>query len=321
MRTPITIPRALVAMTVLVVVESGATGCGLPNGGVAPTAIDAGGQDGTASCGGLGERCCNGTACNAGLTCNSSTCIAPLIEAGATADAASHGAADDEGGNPGSGLEAGDDASPETGPDSGADSTVADAADDTGSNDAGTGPGSTEGGPIDAGSPDASGAGAPDASQLGGDGGLSACLVPEGGASCTPGTVSCGNSSCSTATDYCCAASDGGGTCNPNDAGTCASGVRVACNEAADCPSGSVCCQLDAYGPHSATCETSCPTGYFQVCRTDSECATSASTDTHTCIVQLCPPSEGAAATVTLEACSYYTAGVGYGPLPACTAL
>jgi hypothetical protein len=311
-------PRALMA---LVVSGSVAAGCGLPTGGVARVAADAGEQDGTASCGGSGERCCNGTACSAGLTCNLSTCAAPAVEAGATADAASDGAAGDEDGNPGSGPEAGDDAGNEMDLDAGGDSAVADAA-DTGNNDTDTGLGPIEGGPIDAGSlEDARGAGAPDASQVGADGGPSACLVPEGGASCTPGTVPCGSSSCSTATDYCCAASDGGGTCNPNDAGTCASGVKVACNEAADCPSGSVCCQLDAYGPHSAMCETSCPTGYFQVCRTDSECGTSASTDTHTCIVQLCPPSEGAAATVTLEACSYYTAGVGYGPLPACTAL
>jgi hypothetical protein len=84
-------------------------------------------------------------------------------------------------------------------------------------------------------------------------------------------------------------------------------------------PSGNLCCQLDACGPHSATCETSCPTGYFQVCRTDAECVTGASTSSHTCIVQLCSLSLGAPANVTVEACSY-SDGTGYGPLPECTA-
>jgi loricrin len=173
----------------------------------------------------------------------------------------------------------------------------------------------------------------------GGSGGGTSCLAPEGGAPCDPGTVTCGSMSCSTATTECCSNLDGGGTCDPYNGGSCTSGVTYQCNEAADCTSG-VCCELDEYGAHSATCMPSCGVGYFQVCRSDSECGTTSDAGAaKKCILQTCPTTEGATTTITVEACAYPTvtgggagggfpggaAGGGggtttYGALPACTA-
>jgi hypothetical protein len=140
--------------------------------------------------------------------------------------------------------------------------------------------------------------------------------------------VPCGSASCSTATQYCCSNGDGGGTCDPYNGGSCASGVKVSCNEATDCASG-VCCEPDQFGPQSTSCMPSCPAGNFQVCRTDSECGGGDSGAPHKCIVQKCPTGPGAGAgTITVQACAYFTAGGGfagggggtYGPLPLCTA-
>ncbi|MGO9839345.1 MAG: hypothetical protein ACLP1X_34625 [Polyangiaceae bacterium] len=307
----------LPGLAALAVAASLSTSCGVSVGGSALSASDGGNHDGTITCGGSGELCCNGSACNAGLICSSGTCAALAPE-----DATVESAGEDEAGNTASGLDAGDDtlSSPEMGQDS---SGMADAADDTsgtGNADTGTEGGSTEGGPIDGSMiEDASDAGRMDASEAGGgdaggEGGSPVCLVPEGGAPCSPGKVSCGSTTCDTATDYCCAGTNGAGTCEPLNGGTCASGVKVECDETADCASGDVCCQQDAYGPHSATCEASCPTGYFQVCRSNAECTP------QTCIVQLCSPSAGTPQTVTLEGCPYSDLGGAPGPLPLCTA-
>jgi hypothetical protein len=314
------IKLVLPGLMALAIVASLAASCGVSIGGTALPTSDGGNQDGTMSCGGSGEPCCNGSTCNAGLLCTSGTCAA-LSPEDATGESAREVGVEDESGDTASGLDAGDDAlsSPEAGEDS---SGVADAADDTSTTrgaDAGA-----EGGMRDGGGPsdgsmvaDASDAGRMDASKAGGDageGGSPVCLVPDGGAPCSPGKVTCGSTTCDTATDYCCAGTNGAGTCEPLNGGTCASGVEVECDETADCASGNVCCQQDAYGPHSATCETACPTGYFQVCRTNAECTP------QTCIVQLCSPSAGTPATVTLEACPYSELGGAPGPLPLCTA-
>jgi len=171
----------------------------------------------------------------------------------------------------------------------------------------------------------------------GGSSSGSSIPVPDGGAASTPGVVACGSSTCSTSSQLCCESTggDGGAAAScvaPN--GTCASGIESSCDEASDCASGSVCCELDAYGPHAATCHAgSCPAGNFQVCRTDAECGTGDGGAPQKCIVQSCPTGPGAMTTVTLEACAYPTTTGGYpgggvpgggmtmyGALPACTA-
>jgi hypothetical protein len=45
------------------------------SGGTEFGSNDDGGEDATAECGSLGAHCCNGTACNAGLTCTNTTCV------------------------------------------------------------------------------------------------------------------------------------------------------------------------------------------------------------------------------------------------------
>jgi hypothetical protein len=197
-----------------------------------------------------------------------------------------------------------------------------------------------------------SGVGSPDGGQAGEAGassGGSTCQSPDGGAPCDPGMVGCGSMSCTTASTYCCSDLDGGGTCDPYNGGSCSSGVKYQCNEAADCTSG-VCCELDQYGPHSSSCMPSCPAGNFQVCRSDTECGGGDAGGPKKCILQTCPTSAGGGAggagfpggpgggtpggggsssggtvaTITIEACAYPTTGamgaVTWGPLPACTA-
>jgi hypothetical protein len=218
----------------------------------------------------------------------------------------------------------------------------------SGGEDAGASSGGSSGAGSDASSSGVVGQDGGQTGEAGGSsGGGATCQTPDGGAPCDPGIVSCGSMSCTTASTYCCSDLDGGGTCDPYNGGSCASGVKYQCNEAADCMSG-VCCEADQYGPHSSSCMPSCPVGNFQVCRTDSECGVSDAGGPKKCILQTCPTSAGggaggpgfpggpgggssggsssggAVATITIEACSYPTTGamgvVTWGPLPACTA-
>lgn len=94
------------------------------------------------------------------------------------------------------------------------------------------------------------------------------------------GKVSCGDGECNVATQVCCVVPGGNdrpsGTCQaPN---TACSGVRLTCDEAADCAFGEVCCTepADTDGPATA-CRPSCVTGLprTQVCKTDAECGPS----------------------------------------------
>jgi hypothetical protein len=159
---------------------------------------------------------------------------------------------------------------------------------------------------------------------------------------CDPGTVPCGTGTpCTTSTDYCCVArsADGGSneTCVAYNGGSCANtAVKIGCNEAADCVSG-VCCQqiLGIASVGSTSCMPSCnygPTqmGYYQTCRSDSECTAHADAGAAAdkCILQTCTAPGGpggGGASVTIEACAVYTAaGAGrpamWGPLPYCVA-
>ena len=153
-----------------------------------------------------------------------------------------------------------------------------------------------------------------------------ACIGPEGGVPCTPGVVGCGGpGDCTTSTSACCQPNppDGGpqGTCEPNPTSCADGGVKVECEEAADCPDGNVCCEnFPAYatlGPTS--CMPSCANGWSQICRTHAECGDDAGSPAR-CVLQTCGSSFGfgGGRSVTLEACS--TGSTNGGALPYCTA-
>jgi len=128
-----------------------------------------------------------------------------------------------------------------------------------------------------------------------------ACSKPEGGLACTPHSVACGSSPCTTPTDVCCATSFTAGvptgTCTATATG-CGINTEVACEEAADCASGQVCCQTVAAITNNltATCQTSC-IGSYQICRSTTECTTG----------QCTPQSCGIGATYDIEACGLQT--------------
>jgi hypothetical protein len=146
-----------------------------------------------------------------------------------------------------------------------------------------------------------------------GGGAASSCVRPEGGLPCDPGLVGCGGESCSTASSFCCVGGAEGGAgdiCSPFNGASCpGSALTIACDETADC-TGSVCCEeivsLGVAGP--TQCMASCPSGWFQVCKTDTECG-----DGHDagrlnrCVVQTCTEPSGlfgGGSSVTVEACA-----------------
>ncbi|HLK35374.1 MAG TPA: hypothetical protein VKU41_01395, partial [Polyangiaceae bacterium] len=132
-----------------------------------------------------------------------------------------------------------------------------------------------------------------------GSSGPPACMSVDGGLQCSdPGMVSCGETSCSTSSSYCCQTNGDAGktaTCNAYNGATC-TGTSMKCNESADCATGDggaplVCCMtvvgVGVAGPTS--CQTSCGMGTIQVCRADSECgANSDAGDLKKCVLQTC---------------------------------
>jgi hypothetical protein len=93
----------------------------------------------------------------------------------------------------------------------------------------------------------------------------------------TPGVIACGASTCDPQTAFCCALPNGSTTdlsCQTSG-GNCPNGGVIQCDEAADCPSGNICC-WDTSGPAIASdCRTDCTGGggtRYQACATESEC-------------------------------------------------
>jgi hypothetical protein len=150
--------------------------------------------------------------------------------------------------------------------------------------------------------------------------------VPEGGAPSDPGTVLCGGSACDVSQNYCCVeAVDGGSkkeTCNSPNTPCGAGGLKLACNEAADC-NGGVCCQAisGVAVAGSTTCMSgACPAGAtFQVCRVDSECGGDAGSAAKRCVPQTCT-NTNPARTLKIEACAEPTAQNPGGTLGFCVA-
>ena len=143
--------------------------------------------------------------------------------------------------------------------------------------------------------------------------GASSCQTPEGGLACDPGVVACGSTACSTASSFCCVGGGQGGTgevCSPFNGASCpSSALTVACDETADC-TGAVCCEqnagLGAAGP--TQCLASCPSGWFQVCKSNTECgAKHDGGSPGRCVRQTCTQPSGlfgGGSSVTLEACA-----------------
>jgi len=124
------------------------------------------------------------------------------------------------------------------------------------------------------------------------------CVPVEGGLACDPAHIACGALLCDAGAQICCI-NDGGAkeTCTvppPTDGGkpppNSCTGTKMACDEAADCPSGQLCCGFVGGGGGFATaCQTSCGTG-LQICHGSAECVTGE------CVVQQCRG-------VTIETC------------------
>jgi hypothetical protein len=135
------------------------------------------------------------------------------------------------------------------------------------------------------------------------------CQPPSGGAACDPGTVTCGGVSCSTSNSVCCTDEDGGGSCAADNSAGCPGGdLSQQCDETGDCSSG-VCCEevigLGVAGP--TQCMASCPSGWFQVCKSNTECGTGDGGGLNRCVLQTCTQPPGLltpGSSVVVEACA-----------------
>lgn len=87
--------------------------------------------------------------------------------------------------------------------------------------------------------------------------------------------ITCGMTTCDSATQECCVTPSGGGAtakCIPRD-GICSGGVTLSCSTGAACPAGQSCCLRVSMSGGDATCSSMCGgPGAFRLCTTDAEC-------------------------------------------------
>lgn len=111
------------------------------------------------------------------------------------------------------------------------------------------------------------------------------CVPVDGGLPCDGLHVACGNLQCDAGTQVCCI-NDGGTkeTCTPvqQDGGkpppNVCTATKMACDEAADCPSGQICCGfVGSGGGFNTACQASCGTG-LQFCHGSAECSSGSCT-------------------------------------------
>jgi hypothetical protein len=104
-----------------------------------------------------------------------------------------------------------------------------------------------------------------------------ACMPPEGGATCTPGFVACGDAACAVPANLCCETASTS-MCQVGDAAC--NGTHVECEEKTDCKNGRICC-LSLATEDNTTAVTSCQAGptcptaavaSAQLCRSNAEC-------------------------------------------------
>jgi len=149
-----------------------------------------------------------------------------------------------------------------------------------------SGDGSTDGNPQN--NPDGGNPG------NGGDSGgvpYDASLAPD------PGQVSCGSNTCHPTPDEYCCVNDGGANCGTDSTQCSAGSLEAHCDEAADCPTGNVCCGSIQGFKLVVTCVdvnmNKCPSTstQYQVCKTDAECQNNAGCKIQNCagaIVHTC---------------------------------
>ncbi len=89
--------------------------------------------------------------------------------------------------------------------------------------------------------------------------------------------ITCGTTTCDSATQECCLSSSGAAPkCTPK--GTCTGGAALSCSSAASCAPGQQCCltQPTPSAPPSSTCKSACsgggPGGEIPLCTSDAEC-------------------------------------------------
>lgn len=132
------------------------------------------------------------------------------------------------------------------------------------------------------------------------DAGGPVCDPPDGGLPCDPGHVQCAGSTCATATTFCCETSTGSsGMCDPAKA-TCTQSESH-CDEALDCDGG-VCCMsitISFATTVKSTCQATCPTGSYQLCRSNTECGAGKA-----CVVQTCISGNDTEACSTVPGCT-----------------
>ncbi len=116
-----------------------------------------------------------------------------------------------------------------------------------------------------------------------GAGDAATARLPDGGAPPGAGQVVCGsNAACVLSTSTCCVLADGGAACVQGAGASCGGGgggldpVKRLCDEAADCPSGAVCClEIINNSQIGSSCHADCGGNggrLAQACRQQAEC-------------------------------------------------
>jgi hypothetical protein len=153
----------------------------------------------------------------------------------------------------------------------------------TGDPDAGVPPGSEDAG-LSGDAPMIPATGGGDAA-LQGEGGPSepadGSAVDDGAAPDGPvgGRIACGNTTCDTSTQFCCAMLDGGAGCQTSEQACLAlAGVPRRCEKTADCPANNVCCYEFTSTPATTSCHANdCNGGNgmrVEACQSQGDCTT-----------------------------------------------
>ncbi|MBS2015236.1 MAG: hypothetical protein JST00_20270 [Deltaproteobacteria bacterium] len=112
-----------------------------------------------------------------------------------------------------------------------------------------------------------------------------------GGGGSNPGKVTCGTTECATAADggfgfgpYCCVRADGGATCETAQ-NACFNGLRLRCDEKADCTdNGDDCClSVGGGGFSGSSCQNNCFGNQARLCKTSADCGDGGACSTITC--------------------------------------
>jgi hypothetical protein len=107
--------------------------------------------------------------------------------------------------------------------------------------------------------------------------------LPDGAApGSTKGSVACGATPCALGppNDYSCCLTVTA-FCAPAVGCLVIPGIPMSCDDAADCPPGSVCCYTLSTSGIGSTCAPSCDAQSDQLCRTDGECPLGTTCKTH----------------------------------------